>query len=260
MTRIDDVYADIDSQLIKAWTNLGGSGIPDTLVLDDADFDVRDALCLANLATAAQLLPAYTEFIPGYFQFDDESVPIANSGAKGLRVTSAQLAADEISLSFGASGNFFDDIIFKGAGANKITDVYDYAAEAVGFNLGTKDKIYLVPVYCHSYKEENFDDHGGFYNFIQQLNSFHLFMPRVSLLAGVLPTEIDSKDLPNARVMRSTQEEFGGTFTNSEQPASAFESDSTLSISHVVPADVTREGFLVAVIKRGEQTFYVWKD
>jgi hypothetical protein len=264
LTQIGDVYSDIDSQLIKDWTNTGGSGIPFPLPLDDADFDIRDALILTNLDTAAQIKPEYTEIIPGALTFDDDDVLLStasgNWSSKGFKATPEQLAADTISIYFDrGDGNYFDQIILKGDGANKITATNSYDADPADYTLQKKDKIYLVPVYCLSLLDELFSDHLGFFNFIQQLNYFWMFFPRAPLLAGTAPAEIDGKDLPNSRVMRSTQTTFGGTFTNTELPAPDFESASTNSLGHSSFED-TPEGFLVAIIKQGTETFYVWKS
>lgn len=264
MILVDGEYQDIDSQLIKDFSNMSGSGLPFPLPLTDADFAVRDALVLANLETAVQIKTEYTEVIAGYAEFDDDFVSINEPSSvwtnKGLKTTQQQLAADEIRFVFGFARRYFDHIVIKGEQANKITAEYDYAADAADYDLQKNDKIYLVPTYCRSFLDEMFSNYEGFFNFIQQLNYFWLFFPRTPLLNGITADEIDGKDLPNARVMRSTQTTFGGTFTNSAQSASAYVSDSTDSIFHQAPADSTREGFLVAIIKQGNQTFYVWKD
>jgi hypothetical protein len=233
------------------------------LPLDDDDFTVRDALILTNVETAAPVTPDFTTVVPGVIVFDGDEVFLSsaseNWSAKGFKPTTVQLAADTISINFGfSSGNYFDQIILKGDGANKITATNSYDADAVEYTLQKKDKIYLVPVFCRSYLIETFDDHLGFFNFIQQLNYFWMFFPRLPLLSGTAPEDIDGKDLPNARVMRSTQTSFGGTFTNTELAASDFESTSTNSLFNSSFED-TPEGFLVAIIKQGENTFYVWK-
>ncbi|MBS1797469.1 MAG: hypothetical protein JSS81_26840 [Acidobacteria bacterium] len=262
LAKTGDVLSDIDSQIVKAWTNTGGSGLPYTPPLDDSDYEGRDALVLSNLAQAAPITPEFTEIIPAALTFGDETVYLtagtSSWSAKGFRATPAQLSRDSISIYFGfGDGKYFDQIVLKGDGANKITSENSYAADPVPYTLKKDDKIYLVPVFCLSFLQEEFDDHLGFFHFVQQLNSFWMFFPRMPILNGTAPDDVDGKTLANARVMRSTQSSFGGSFTNTEQPASAFESASTnsLSISTLTPA-----GFLVAVIKQGEQTFYVWKN
>lgn len=256
----DGEYHDIDSQLIKPWQNLGGVGTPFTAPLDAADYAARDALALANLATAAQIKPDYTEHIGGFMNFGEDTVlmgePSAVWSSKGLKVTDAQLAAETVEIGFALGSNTFDRVRFKGEGANKITSVFDYDADPAEFELRKKDKIYLVPLYNRSYLEQSLPDHDGFANVVHKLNSFHFFIPRERLLAGESPFDIESDSLPNARVMRSTQTTFGGVFTNSEQPASIYVGPTNLSIS----TETTPEGFLVAIVRRGEAMFYVWKN
>ncbi len=263
LVKTGDVLADIDSQLIGDWTNLGGVGLPLPEDIPDR-FETRDALVLTNVATAAPINPAYTTRIGALLGFDDDAIILSDADSqwsdKGFKATSAQLAAAEIIFDFGfTTGFYFDQIKIKGSGANKITAVYSFEAEAADYTLRKNDKFYLVPVYCWSFLDEDFADHLGFFNFYQQLNNFFLFFPRVPVLGGTDMFDIDAKTLPNARVERSTQSTFGGTFTNSEQPASAFESDATNSLSHGT-SEFTPEGFLVAIIKQGTDTFYVWKN
>lgn len=264
LTFSESGYVDIESQVLKDWTNTGGDGLPFAPPLDDADFAERDARVLANFPSAAQIKPAYTTIISLNLDFDDQSVILSTPGAgwsnSGFAPTNGQINASRIAFSSG-NPDFFDSFVIQGDDANKITSVYDYAAAPVtGFRLQKQDKIYLVPVLCRSYAIETFSDHLGFFNFVQQLNAFWLFFPRAPLLAGLTPFDIDGKDLENARVMRSTQNTFGVPFINTAQPPEAFESSSVNSIVHELPADTTRTGFLVAVIRRGESLFYVWKS
>ena len=269
MTETANIYSDLDSTLLKPYTNTGGGGLPFPLPLDNADFAVRDALILANLETAAQIKPKYTAHIAGSIAFDDtDSVTMQEETSlwtnKGVKVTAAQAAANVISIYFasvnGVQDYFFEPLVLGGSGGDKITNIYDFTAAAVSFRLSVKAKIYLVPRYVHSFKDEFLDNRPGFYQIVHQLNSFWLFFPRALMVEGGLAYyQVDSKLLPHSRVMRSTQTQFQGTFTNTELSASAFEGSGVNAIFRT-SADDTRSGFLKAIIKQGEETFYVWKS
>ena len=251
---IDGAWQDIFFQIIKDWI-LGG--IPFVEELTETDFTSRDALILGNGTERARRIekPHGTAFEMrvsgiGFTELLNADNPKWTSS--GLRLTGEQLAADYFTIGFTSSfdSTFFTSFILTGPEKNKITASPSPSAESVAFTPQKTDTYYLVPALARSEGITDTNDESlGYPREILQLNYFYTVRPRTQFLAG---NTLDHRLLPNARLMKTTQNSFGGAFSYAEALPSLFTETGEFSENEPL------SGSLLAIIKQGNQLFYVW--
>jgi len=287
------VFVDLAFNVTPTITQVNGfleSGAP-TLA------DYKNLTDLILTVGAANLAANYRKFDldrGGYFNpviiADAETIFLATAPAwtaEGLKLTETQLAADDFTI---AQGNeIFSQIKLVGSGKNKITALYDYAAAAVAFTPGKSDIYFFVPLLMRLTSTGSYTE-SGTQTRISLIGDIRP-MPRVPLLdaasehykktfnnSSSLNDPSDAKYLEVLRIIRLIKEAATGQvsrkatyngifwsyasqsqgvypneppFGSLTRPASAFLIGAGFSSFPVA-------GSLAAIIKQGEDLFYVW--
>lgn len=210
----------------------------------------------------------------------------------GLELSDAELADSQ--LSFDCGYPIFQSFILTGDSKNKITSVYDAGSDAVAFTPGETDKYFLVPALLATYGAAETTDLTTGFDVNYYLNYFYRLFPRAGFAAGQFGSgsavytrfpvtntlfyyndaytqSLIHRAFPGARAKKFTFTGFGvGDYSDYDAadfpPADVFPTppampDTSEAIrlnANFIQQDAP-EGSLLAIIKQGENWFYVWK-
>jgi hypothetical protein len=253
--KISGVWQNVDFSIIPPWIL---ANIPFVRALDSDDYALRDSAILdlpmgdgrrIEQIHAEKFVIVASGLVEGVYFEEHLNSENPNWTASGLKLTTAQLAATDFSISFSFSG-FFQNFVLTGEAKNKITRLPDASADAVDFAPGANMIFYLPPAMAKTAGDYFAEPTEEYSTYLQQLNYFYQFRERVGFLNDI---ETNHKTLDGARLMLTTQLVFAGPFSHAAGSAADYAGAADFSEVEMP------EGFLLAIIKQNNQIFYVWK-
>lgn len=259
----------------------------------------KDAAVLATIDDAFKISPEANEALYSLgFYIEDEFFPLEDLGfnASGVELSPAQLSANYLAL-YSPSNDLFYSVNFNGDTPNLVTAEFDPESEPVSFNLSAGDKIYLSPA-VHASRglsqtsgnmppHEDFDKYLNFTwhifpreIYLDEENPFYGFSTHAAwTIFGAGNWELTSQAIQVHKAFSFARafkvEGSVPPFVTTSIPVADFPdalfplypstptatTDFTpleVQMTHNVESET--DGILVAVIKRGGQTFYIWSN